>query len=63
MAVRDHALYLDAPAGHAARINRRLVEAGVEVHELRWSEPTLEAVFLELTRYREEIPDAREPVG
>ncbi len=53
-------LRLDAPAADAARLNRRLVEAGVEVAELRWSEPTLEAVFLELTR---EGTDARKPVG
>jgi ABC-type multidrug transport system ATPase subunit len=61
--VRDNALHLHAPAQRAARINRRLVEAGVEVHELRWSEPTLEAVFLELTRDRKEPADARQPVG
>jgi ABC-2 type transport system ATP-binding protein len=61
--VRDNALYLNAPAHRTAQINRRLVEAGIEVHELRWSEPTLEAVFLELTKDREEAPDARQPVG
>jgi ABC-2 type transport system ATP-binding protein len=63
VAVRGNALYLDAPAERAAQINRRLVEAGVEVHELRWSEPTLEAVFLELTKDREESPHAWQPVG
>lgn len=63
VAVRDNALYLEAPAERAAQINRRLVEAGVEVHELRWSEPTLEAVFLDMTRNREEPPHARQPVG
>jgi ABC-2 type transport system ATP-binding protein len=62
VAVREDALYLDAPAGRAAQINRQLVEAGVEVHELRWFEPALEAVFLELTRGREETTDARQPV-
>ena len=61
--VRDNALYLDASAERAAQINRRLVEAGVEVHELRWSEPTLEAVFLDLTNEREETPDARQLIG
>jgi ABC-2 type transport system ATP-binding protein len=61
--VRDNALHLDVPAERAAQINRRLVEAGVEVHELRWSEPTLEAVFLELTNDRKESPDARQPVS
>jgi len=63
VAVRGNALYLDAPAERAAQINRRLVEAGVEVHELRWSEPTLEAVFLELTNDRKESPHAWQPVG
>jgi ABC-2 type transport system ATP-binding protein len=63
VAVRDGALYLDAPAERAAEINRGLVEAGVEVRELRWSEPALEAVFFELTRDREESVDARQPVG
>jgi ABC-type multidrug transport system ATPase subunit len=61
--VRDNTLHLNAPAQRAAQINRRLVEAGVEVHELRWSEPTLEAVFLELTKDREESAHARQPVG
>jgi ABC-2 type transport system ATP-binding protein len=63
VAVRDGALYLDAPAERAAEINRGLVEAGIEVRELRWSEPALEAVFFELTRDREESADARQPVG
>jgi len=58
--VRDNALHLDAPAERAAQVNRRLVEAGVEVHELRWSEPTLEAVFLELTNDEKESPHARQ---
>jgi ABC-type multidrug transport system ATPase subunit len=61
--VRDNALHLDVPAERAGQINRTLVEAGVEVHELRWSEPTLEAVFLELTNDRKESPDARQPVS
>jgi ABC-type multidrug transport system ATPase subunit len=61
--VRDDALYLNVPAEDAGRINRRLVEAGVEVRELRWSEPTLETVFLELTRDQSEPTDVRQPVG
>jgi ABC-2 type transport system ATP-binding protein len=56
-------LRLDAPAEQAALLNRRLVEADVEVSELRWSEPTLETVFLELTKDRKESTDARQPVG
>jgi hypothetical protein len=39
------------------------VEGGIEVSELRWSEPTLEAVFLELTKDREESTNARQPIG
>jgi ABC-2 type transport system ATP-binding protein len=61
--VDNGVLRLDAPAARAALLNRRLVEAGVEVSELRWSEPTLEAVFLELTKDRKEPTDARQPVG
>jgi ABC-type multidrug transport system ATPase subunit len=48
--VDDGVLRLDAPARCAAQVNHRLVHAGVEVSELRRYEPTLEAVFLELTR-------------
>jgi ABC-2 type transport system ATP-binding protein len=61
--IDDGVLRLDIPAERAAQINRGLVEAGVEVSELRWSEPTLEAVFLELTKDREESTNARQPVG
>jgi ABC-2 type transport system ATP-binding protein len=62
MTVRGDALHLDAPAEHAASINRELIGAGVEVRELCWSEPTLETVFLELTRDGEESTHARQPV-
>jgi ABC-2 type transport system ATP-binding protein len=61
--VHDDTLHLDAAAERAAQVNRALVQAGIEVSELRWSEPTLEAVFLELTRDREESTNARQPVG
>ncbi len=61
--VDDGVLRLDAPAHRAGQVNRQLVEAGIEVSELRWSEPTLETVFLELTKDREEPSNARQPVG
>jgi len=42
-------LDLDVPPEDAARINAELVAAGVAVHGVRWREPDLEEVFLELT--------------
>jgi ABC-type multidrug transport system ATPase subunit len=60
---QDGMLRLDAPEEHAAAINRKLVEAGVEVSEVRSFEPTLEAVFLELTKDDEEVSHAGKPVG
>jgi ABC-2 type transport system ATP-binding protein len=45
-------LRLDLPLDSrlsAAAVNRHLLGAGVDVHELRWSERSLEDVFLELT--------------
>jgi ABC-2 type transport system ATP-binding protein len=42
-------LRLDVDPVTAGRINRELVEAGVEVTELRTVESTLEDVFLEMT--------------
>ncbi len=47
--VLDGALRLDADLATAGRINRELVNANVEVTELRRTERTLEEVFLELT--------------
>jgi ABC-2 type transport system ATP-binding protein len=38
-----------AEAGMAPVINRALVAEGIAVHELRWQQPDLERVFLELT--------------
>jgi ABC-2 type transport system ATP-binding protein len=46
---RDGALRVRSTPEQAAAINRRLVEAGVEVSELRQSEASLEEVFLTLT--------------
>jgi ABC-type multidrug transport system ATPase subunit len=47
--VLDGALRLDADLATAGRINRELVNANVEVTELRRTERTLEEVFLEMT--------------
>ena len=42
-------LRLDAEPEDAARINRELVTAGLDVTELRWAEKDLEDVFFEMT--------------
>lgn len=47
--VADGILRLDADASSIAGINRELVNADVEVSELRMAERTLEEVFLEMT--------------
>src|SRR5438094_4264477 len=47
--VEGEALLLSVDPSQAASINRRLVSDGVDVSELRVSEQSLEAVFLELT--------------
>jgi ABC-2 type transport system ATP-binding protein len=47
--VVDYALVLSVDPSQAASINRRLVSDGLDVSELRVSEQSLEAVFLELT--------------
>ena len=47
--VVEGALVLSVDPSQAASINRRLVSDGVDVSELRVSEQSLEAVFLELT--------------
>ena len=47
--VKDGRFTLDVDPAQAAVINRRLVEAGVDVSELRESERSLEDVFLQLT--------------
>jgi ABC-2 type transport system ATP-binding protein len=47
--VADDALVLSVDPAQAASINRRLVSDGVDVSELRVSEQSLEALFLELT--------------
>jgi ABC-type multidrug transport system ATPase subunit len=48
--VHDGRLRLRTPPEDAARINRELVTAGIDVLELAWAERTLEDVFLELTK-------------
>jgi ABC-2 type transport system ATP-binding protein len=47
--VLDGTLRLDVDPVTAGQINRELVDAGVEVTELRPVEGTLEEVFLEMT--------------
>jgi ABC-2 type transport system ATP-binding protein len=49
----DDVMHLSADPNRAAEINRRLVEAGVAVSELRVTERSLEEVFMQLT-HREE---------
>jgi ABC-2 type transport system ATP-binding protein len=61
--VRDQVIELDLPGDRAPQLNRALVEAGVDIYEMRTFEPTLEAVFLELTRDEQESTDVRQPVG
>jgi ABC-2 type transport system ATP-binding protein len=46
---QDGSLRVAIDPGRAAEVNRRLVEAGVEVSELRAAERSLEDVFLQLT--------------
>jgi len=43
------AFTLSVDVARAAELNRRLVQAGVDVSELRESERSLEDVFMELT--------------
>jgi ABC-2 type transport system ATP-binding protein len=45
----------------AARLNRHLHEAGIDVHELRWAERSLEDVFLELTSAQLNTHPATQP--
>jgi ABC-2 type transport system ATP-binding protein len=47
--VTDGVLVLSVDPSQAAAINRRLVSEGIDVSELRVSEQSLEAVFLQLT--------------
>jgi len=54
----DLALRLDVDAESAGRINRELVNAGVEVTELRWVERTLEEVFLQMTNQKGDDGDS-----
>jgi ABC-type multidrug transport system ATPase subunit len=50
----DDGLIISADPGAAAGINRALVQSGVAVSELRLEQPSLEQVFLELTRKGED---------
>jgi ABC-2 type transport system ATP-binding protein len=47
--LEDGKFRLDIPPARAAEINRTLVNAGVDVSELRSSERSLEDIFLQLT--------------
>jgi ABC-2 type transport system ATP-binding protein len=49
IAERDGRLQLTVDPGRAGELNRRLLEQGVEVSELRAAERSLEEVFLQLT--------------
>jgi ABC-2 type transport system ATP-binding protein len=57
--VRDEELRLDAGPEHAASINRALVGAGIEVHELRRDERSLEEVFLAMSAAYEDETGGR----
>jgi ABC-2 type transport system ATP-binding protein len=50
VSVVDGAINLDVNPSRAAEVNRALITAGVDVHELRPSERSLEEVFFELTQ-------------
>jgi ABC-2 type transport system ATP-binding protein len=50
VAIEDGGLRVAADPGVAAALNRAMVEAGVEVSELRLERASLEQVFLELTQ-------------
>jgi ABC-type multidrug transport system ATPase subunit len=56
--VHDGRLRVRTAREDAARINRELVTAGIDVHELAWAERTLEDVFLEMTEDRPVEPAA-----
>jgi ABC-2 type transport system ATP-binding protein len=57
--VEGDRLLLDLEPGAAPRLTRALVEGGVDVHEVRGIERTLEEVFFEMTREeREEMETA-----
>jgi ABC-type multidrug transport system ATPase subunit len=49
VSVKDGSLRLDVDQDKTAWINRELVNAGVDVHELRWIDRTLEEIFFETT--------------
>ncbi|MFI0372973.1 ATP-binding cassette domain-containing protein [Actinomadura sp. 1N219] len=52
--VEDGALYLRIDPGRAAEVTRALVTAGVDVHEIRPVERSLEEVFFEMTTGKED---------
>ncbi|MDV3222353.1 ABC transporter ATP-binding protein [Intrasporangium sp.] len=53
--VAGDALEVAVPTDLAPTINRALVADGVAVHELRWHEPDLERVFLDLTKETHDV--------
>lgn len=44
-------LRLSVPRGDSALVNRYLISAGIDVHELRWVDRTLEDIFFEMTAF------------
>jgi ABC-type multidrug transport system ATPase subunit len=54
MSVVDNLMELRLAPDRAAELNRELVTAGVDVHEIRPAERSLEQVFFEMTAAREE---------
>lgn len=49
VSIEGESLILDLPPEEASRVNRELVLAGVEVHEMTAVERSLEDVFFEMT--------------
>ncbi|MGH3239852.1 MAG: hypothetical protein ACRDNL_05690, partial [Spirillospora sp.] len=56
--VEDGALYLRVDPGRAPEVTRALVEAGVDVHEIRPIERSLEEVFFKMTTDTPDTLDA-----
>ncbi|MEU8801619.1 ABC transporter ATP-binding protein [Spirillospora sp. NPDC048819] len=59
----DADLHLSVDAGMAPAINRALVAEGIAVSELRWHQPDLEEVFLELTEGNGAVQGNAAPEG
>jgi ABC-2 type transport system ATP-binding protein len=50
----DESLKVEMNQDDVPAINRALVEAGIEVHDLHWERASLEEVFFELTREQDQ---------